>query len=122
MLTDVPIGAWTSAVMLDFLGGSQSQPAAKRLIGLGLADKSQIAQQVRIPGFRPGKAPARILDQRLGRGVVLEEVVNEVVPAKYGEAVPRQPRPNANRGDNLTGTSPYQDSDPELVADLPLVA
>jgi hypothetical protein len=41
--------------------------------------------------------------------------------AKYGDAEPRQPRPNANRGDNLTGTSPYQDSDPEVVADLPLV-
>src|SRR5579875_1002923 len=43
----------------------------------------KIAQQVRIPGFRPGKAPARILDQRLGRGVVLEEVVNNAVPEKY---------------------------------------
>jgi trigger factor len=42
---------------------------------------------VRIPGFRPGKAPARILEQRLGRGVVLEEVVNEAVPAKYSEAL-----------------------------------
>ena len=41
--------------------------------------------------------------------------------AKYGDAEPRQPRPNPNRGDNLTGTSPYQDSDPELVADLPMV-
>jgi len=47
----------------------------------------KIAQQVRVPGFRPGKAPARILEQRLGRGVVLEEVVNQAVPAKYGEAV-----------------------------------
>ncbi|MGH3796829.1 MAG: trigger factor [Pseudonocardiaceae bacterium] len=47
----------------------------------------KIAQQVRIPGFRPGKAPARILEQRLGRGVVLDEVVNEAVPAKYAEAV-----------------------------------
>ena len=45
-----------------------------------------------------------------------------LVRAKYGDAEPRQPRPNPNRGDNLTGTSPYQDSDPELVADLPLVA
>ena len=44
-----------------------------------------------------------------------------LVTAKYGDAAPRQPRPNANRGDNLTGTSPYQDSDPEIVADLPLV-
>jgi len=47
----------------------------------------KIAQQVSIPGFRPGKAPARILEQRLGRGVVLEEVIKGVVPAKYAEAV-----------------------------------
>lgn len=47
----------------------------------------KIAQQVRIPGFRPGRAPARILEARLGRGVVLEEVVNAAVPAKYSEAV-----------------------------------
>jgi trigger factor len=43
--------------------------------------------QVRIPGFRPGKVPARILDARLGRGAILSEVVNDAVPAKYGEAV-----------------------------------
>jgi trigger factor len=47
----------------------------------------KIAHQVNIPGFRPGKAPARILEQRLGRGVVLEEVVSGVLPAKYAEAV-----------------------------------
>ena len=46
-----------------------------------------LAGQVRIPGFRPGKVPARILDARLGRGTILSEVVNEAVPAKYGEAV-----------------------------------
>ena len=39
----------------------------------------KIAQQVRIPGFRPGKAPARILEARLGRGVVLDEVVNAAI-------------------------------------------
>ena len=32
------------------------------------------------------------------------------VKAKYGDAEPRQPRPNPNRGDNVTGGSPYQDS------------
>ncbi len=32
------------------------------------------------------------------------------VKEKYGDAEPRQPRPNANRGDNVTGGSPYQDS------------
>ncbi|WP_219417671.1 trigger factor [Pseudonocardia nigra] len=47
----------------------------------------KIAQQVRVPGFRPGKVPARIIEARLGRGVVLEEVVNGAVPTKYSEAV-----------------------------------
>ncbi|WP_214402467.1 trigger factor [Pseudonocardia lacus] len=46
-----------------------------------------IGQQVRVPGFRPGKVPARIIDARLGRGVVLEQVVNDAVPAKYTEAI-----------------------------------
>jgi len=46
----------------------------------------QIAQQVRIPGFRPGKVPARIIDQRVGRGTVLQEAVNEALPRLYGEA------------------------------------
>jgi len=35
----------------------------------------------------------------------------DLVKAKYGDAEPRQPRPNANRGDNVTGGSPYQDSE-----------
>jgi len=47
----------------------------------------KLAKQVKIPGFRPGKAPARVLESRLGRGVVLDEVVNEAIPAKYMEAV-----------------------------------
>jgi nitrite reductase/ring-hydroxylating ferredoxin subunit/uncharacterized membrane protein len=37
LLTDLPIGTWTSAVLLDWLGGSRSEPAADRLIGLGIA-------------------------------------------------------------------------------------
>lgn len=47
----------------------------------------KIAQQVRIPGFRPGKAPARVLESRIGRAPVLDEVVNEAIPTKYLEAV-----------------------------------
>jgi hypothetical protein len=45
-----------------------------------------------------------------------------LVAAKYGDAEPRQPRPNPNRGDNLSGASPYQDSDPTAPARFPLVA
>ncbi|MEA2247626.1 MAG: hypothetical protein QOH46_2155 [Solirubrobacteraceae bacterium] len=36
LLTDVPIGTWTSAVLLDLVGGRASRPAAERLIALGL--------------------------------------------------------------------------------------
>jgi hypothetical protein len=45
-----------------------------------------------------------------------------LVKAKCGDGEPRQPRPNANRGDNLTGTSPYQDTDPSLAAGYPIAA
>jgi trigger factor len=46
----------------------------------------ELAAQVRVPGFRPGKVPARIIDQRVGRGAVLQEAVNEALPRFYGEA------------------------------------
>jgi nitrite reductase/ring-hydroxylating ferredoxin subunit len=37
LLTDLPIGAWTSAVLLDWLGGRGGQKGADRLIALGIA-------------------------------------------------------------------------------------
>ncbi len=36
VLTDLPIGCWTSAWLLDLVGGRSSRPAARRLIGLGV--------------------------------------------------------------------------------------
>ncbi len=47
----------------------------------------QLAKQVRLPGFRPGKAPAKLLEARVGRGAVLEQVVNDALPGRYTEAV-----------------------------------
>ncbi|MDT5013059.1 MAG: trigger factor, partial [Mycobacterium sp.] len=47
----------------------------------------ELARQVRLPGFRPGKAPAKLLEARIGRGAVLEQVVNDVLPGRYSEAV-----------------------------------
>jgi trigger factor len=46
----------------------------------------KLGQQIRVPGFRPGKVPARIIDQRVGRAAVLEQVVNDVVPRSYVDA------------------------------------
>ncbi|GAA2667012.1 trigger factor [Streptomyces aculeolatus] len=47
----------------------------------------KINQQVTVPGFRKGKIPARIIDQRFGRGAVLEEAVNDALPKLYEDAV-----------------------------------
>jgi trigger factor len=47
----------------------------------------RIGESLRVPGFRPGKAPARIIEQRVGRGAVLEEAVNDALPKAYSEAV-----------------------------------
>jgi trigger factor len=47
----------------------------------------RIATQVQIPGFRKGKVPRQIIDQRFGRGAVLEEVVNAAVPPAYDKAL-----------------------------------
>jgi trigger factor len=46
-----------------------------------------LAQQIRLPGFRPGKAPRKLLEARVGRGAVLEQVVNDALPARYSEAI-----------------------------------
>ncbi|MCZ7414227.1 MULTISPECIES: trigger factor [unclassified Streptomyces] len=47
----------------------------------------KINQQVTVPGFRKGKVPARVIDQRFGRGAVLEEAVNDALPKLYQSAV-----------------------------------
>ncbi len=47
----------------------------------------RIAAQVTVPGFRKGKVPNRVIDQRFGRPLVLEEAVNEAVPAAFDLAV-----------------------------------
>ena len=47
----------------------------------------QLAKQVRLPGFRPGKAPAKLLEARIGRGAMLDQVVNDALPGRYSEAV-----------------------------------
>ena len=47
----------------------------------------ELAKQVRLPGFRPGKAPRKLLEARIGRGAVLEQVVNDALPVRYSEAV-----------------------------------
>ncbi len=46
-----------------------------------------IAEQITVPGFRKGKVPPRIIDQRVGRAAVMEHAVNEGLSGFYADAV-----------------------------------
>jgi trigger factor len=46
----------------------------------------EIAGKVTIPGFRKGKVPSHLIDQRVGRAAVLDEAINISIPALYMEA------------------------------------
>jgi trigger factor len=47
----------------------------------------EIGAQVNIPGFRRGKVPSAVIDQRVGRGAVLNEAVQDVIPSQFLAAV-----------------------------------
>ena len=47
----------------------------------------ELAKNVRLPGFRPGKAPAKLLEARIGKEAMLDQVVGDAVPGRYTEAV-----------------------------------
>lgn len=49
-----------------------------------------IASQIQVPGFRRGKVPSRIIDQRVGRGAVVQEAVNDALPKFFADAVEEQ--------------------------------
>jgi len=50
----------------------------------------KINRQVRIPGFRPGKAPRPIIEQRLGRQVLVEEAQREIMDGLYRQALEQE--------------------------------
>ena len=56
------------------------QPAIEHAYG-------HIAKDINIPGFRKGKVPPRIIDQRVGRAAVLEHAINEGLPGFYRDAI-----------------------------------
>src|SRR3954469_11961076 len=47
----------------------------------------KLAREVRIPGFRPGKAPRRILEARFGPEVAREQALKDGLPEFYADAV-----------------------------------
>ena len=79
LLTDIPIGTWTSATLLDLFGGAASRPAAQKLIGVGLAAAAPTAWS----GWsdwadtEPGNDPVR----RVG---IVHAIANGAAAVLYG--------------------------------------
>ncbi len=48
---------------------------------------TRISKQVKIPGFRPGKATRRVIEQRFGNAAILQEALEELVPEVYNQAL-----------------------------------
>ena len=45
-----------------------------------------LSEKITIPGFRKGKVPSAMIDQRVGRGAVLDEAINAAIPTFYSQA------------------------------------
>jgi nitrite reductase/ring-hydroxylating ferredoxin subunit/uncharacterized membrane protein len=75
-LTDLPIGCWTSAFLLDVLGGRRARPAATTLIGCGVVSA--------LPTAAAGIADWTELEQRERRTGVVHAVANLTATALYG--------------------------------------
>ena len=50
------------------------------------AATTKIADQVQIPGFRKGKVPSKLVEQRFGRPAIMQEAVNDALPDFYQQA------------------------------------
>lgn len=71
-----------------------------------------IANQVKIPGFRKGKVPKKIIDAQIGRDVVREEFLSSSVPAYFRDAV---------RGEDLAPISDPDIALEQVEDDKPLI-
>jgi uncharacterized membrane protein len=75
LLTDVPIGFWTSAVVLDLVGGRGARRSAQRLVGLGVASALPVA----VTGWAEWSGTGQ-REQRVG---VVHAVSNAVAVALF---------------------------------------
>jgi nitrite reductase/ring-hydroxylating ferredoxin subunit/uncharacterized membrane protein len=76
VLTDLPIGFWTSAVVLDLVGGRGARPVADALVGVGVA--------AALPTAATGLADWSDLDKSGRRSGVVHAAANVAATALYG--------------------------------------
>jgi len=97
------------AGMRDLFGDYQRQLFLMDHAGLPL---KTVLEQLDILGGEVVPVLRKELDQNRPAEVPDAPTHASLVAAKYGDQSPREARPNPNRGDNLTGGSPYQDAAP----------
>jgi uncharacterized membrane protein len=93
VLTDLPIGLWTSAVTLDLVGGRSARPAATRLVGLGLLSAGPTAWS--------GWADWTALDEPGQRVGVVHAITNGVAVALFASSWLARHRGAHGRGRTL---------------------
>lgn len=100
LLTDLPIGAWTSATVLDLTGGPQAAPAARRLVGLGCAAGVPTA----LTGWVEwgDSARTRSATRRVG---LIHAAANGAALLLYGASYLRRRRGGSGRGLALAGAA-----------------
>lgn len=89
------------------------------LDGMGLPVEMAL-EQVEILGTEVVPVLRKEMAARRASDAVDAPTHSSLIVEKYGAAPPRQPRPNPNRGDNLSGVSPYQDTSPDTQARFPM--
>ena len=93
LLTDVVIGSWTSATMLDLLGGKESDAAARKLIGIGIAAYGPTA----LTGWSDW-ADSESVDDDVRRVGLVHATVNGVAFALYAASLASRRRGRRGRG------------------------
>jgi trigger factor len=95
------------------------QVEADRLEGMKRRAAAQLAKRVKIPGFRPGKAPYPVIVRQIGEGPILEEAIELLVDEIYPEVIKEaeiQPY-GPGKLENITSTDPVT-----IVFSVPLEA
>ncbi|MDX6679095.1 MAG: hypothetical protein QOE31_3147 [Solirubrobacteraceae bacterium] len=93
ILTDVVIGSWTSATMLDLFGGADSDKAARRLIAIGIAAYPATA----VTGLSDW-ADSEAVDDDVRRVGIVHAAVNAVALGLYTASLTSRRSGNRGRG------------------------
>jgi nitrite reductase/ring-hydroxylating ferredoxin subunit/uncharacterized membrane protein len=93
VLTDVPIGSWTSATLLDLIGGRESAAASERLIGIGIA----AAVPTAVTGATDW-ADTEAVDDEVRRVGAVHAASNVAALALYGASLRERLRGRRGRG------------------------